>query len=56
VFEDSGHWPFADDPERTAAVVIPFLREQVSASHEVIKASAARREAPDFRRAAQPPR
>jgi pimeloyl-ACP methyl ester carboxylesterase len=32
VFEDSGHWPFADDPERTAAVVIPFLREQVKAS------------------------
>jgi pimeloyl-ACP methyl ester carboxylesterase len=28
VFEDSGHWPFVDDPERTAAAVIPFLRDQ----------------------------
>jgi pimeloyl-ACP methyl ester carboxylesterase len=26
VFDDSGHWPFADDPERTASVVIPFVR------------------------------
>ena len=29
VLEDSGHWPFADDPERTADAVVPFLREQV---------------------------
>ena len=32
VFEDSGHWPFVDDPERTAQVVIPFLREQVTST------------------------
>ena len=32
VFEDSGHWPFVDDPERTAQVVIPFLREQTASS------------------------
>ena len=29
ILEDSGHFPFADDPERTAAVVVPFLREQL---------------------------
>jgi pimeloyl-ACP methyl ester carboxylesterase len=32
VFEDSGHWPFVDDPERTAAAVVPFLREQTTSS------------------------
>jgi pimeloyl-ACP methyl ester carboxylesterase len=32
VFEDSGHWPFADDPERTAGLVVPFLREQATSS------------------------
>jgi pimeloyl-ACP methyl ester carboxylesterase len=26
VFADSGHWPHADNPERFAAVVVPFLR------------------------------
>jgi pimeloyl-ACP methyl ester carboxylesterase len=26
VFEDSGHWPHADNPERFAGVVVPFLR------------------------------
>jgi len=31
VLEESGHWPFADDPEGTAAQVVPFLREQVGA-------------------------
>lgn len=29
VLEESGHWPFADDPEATAAAVVPFLRAQV---------------------------
>jgi pimeloyl-ACP methyl ester carboxylesterase len=32
VFEDSGHWPFADDPERTAGAVVPFLRAQLTPS------------------------
>ena len=32
VFDDSGHWPFVDDPERTAQLVIPFLREQATSS------------------------
>jgi pimeloyl-ACP methyl ester carboxylesterase len=26
VFGDSGHWPFADDPARTASVLLPFVR------------------------------
>ena len=26
VLERSGHWPFADDPARVAAAVVPFLR------------------------------
>jgi pimeloyl-ACP methyl ester carboxylesterase len=26
VLSGSGHWPFADDPERTAHAVVPFLR------------------------------
>jgi len=29
VLEDSGHWPFADDPERVAREVIPFLRRNL---------------------------
>jgi pimeloyl-ACP methyl ester carboxylesterase len=31
VLEDSGHWPFADDPEAVAARVVPFLRARLSA-------------------------
>jgi pimeloyl-ACP methyl ester carboxylesterase len=30
VFEDSGHWPFLDDAERAAEVIVPFLRRQVA--------------------------
>lgn len=30
LLEESGHFPFADDPERTAEAVIPFLRRQLS--------------------------
>jgi pimeloyl-ACP methyl ester carboxylesterase len=30
VFEDSGHWPYLDDPERAAEAIVPFLRRQVS--------------------------
>jgi pimeloyl-ACP methyl ester carboxylesterase len=29
ILEDSGHFPFADDPEGTARVVVPFLRAQL---------------------------
>ena len=31
IVDGSGHWVFADDPERTAAEVLPFLRERVAA-------------------------
>jgi pimeloyl-ACP methyl ester carboxylesterase len=27
IMEGSGHWPFADDPDGVARVVIPFLRQ-----------------------------
>ena len=29
--KDSGHWPMIDNPEATAAAVVPFLREQCRA-------------------------
>ncbi len=29
VLPDSGHWPYADDPERVAAAVVPFLRREL---------------------------
>jgi pimeloyl-ACP methyl ester carboxylesterase len=29
VLADSGHWPFADDPEGVASIVVPFLRARV---------------------------
>jgi pimeloyl-ACP methyl ester carboxylesterase len=32
VLPESGHWPFADDPEAAARAVIPFLRAQVGAA------------------------
>jgi len=32
VFDRSGHWPYADDPERVAATVIPFLKRQIAAN------------------------
>lgn len=28
ILEQSGHWPFADDPEAVAGVLIPFLQKQ----------------------------
>jgi pimeloyl-ACP methyl ester carboxylesterase len=31
VLEDSGHWPFLDDPEDSAAALLPFLRAQLRA-------------------------
>jgi pimeloyl-ACP methyl ester carboxylesterase len=30
ILEESGHWPFADDPPAVADAVVPFLRAQVS--------------------------
>ena len=31
VLDGSGHWPFADDPERVGELVVPFLRGQLTA-------------------------
>ena len=30
ILEDSGHWPFQDNPERVAASALPFLRAQMT--------------------------
>lgn len=32
ILPDSAHWPFQDDPEAVAQVVVPFLRERLSAA------------------------
>jgi pimeloyl-ACP methyl ester carboxylesterase len=29
ILTSSGHWPFADDPDSVAQVVLPFLRQQL---------------------------
>jgi pimeloyl-ACP methyl ester carboxylesterase len=29
ILEDSGHWPFQDDPDRVARAIVPFLRRQL---------------------------
>ena len=28
--DDSGHWPFKDNPEAVNVVLLPYLREQLS--------------------------
>jgi pimeloyl-ACP methyl ester carboxylesterase len=35
IFEDSGHWPHADNPERAAEVVLPFLQEALGQASAV---------------------
>jgi pimeloyl-ACP methyl ester carboxylesterase len=30
ILDDSGHWPFADNPQAVAAAVVPFLRTQTA--------------------------
>jgi pimeloyl-ACP methyl ester carboxylesterase len=30
IFEDSGHWPFAANPERTRELLVPFVRQAVA--------------------------
>ncbi len=32
ILDDSGHWPFADNPEHVAEIVTPFIRQAVSVS------------------------
>jgi pimeloyl-ACP methyl ester carboxylesterase len=31
ILDDSGHWPFQDDPEPVERAVVPFLRRQLGA-------------------------
>jgi pimeloyl-ACP methyl ester carboxylesterase len=35
ILGESGHWPFADDPDSVGRAVEPFLREQVGADREL---------------------
>ncbi|ASW03368.1 alpha/beta fold hydrolase [Paraburkholderia aromaticivorans] len=32
ILRDSGHWPFIDDPDAVARMIVPFLRKQLGAS------------------------
>lgn len=32
LFEGCGHWPFIDDPERAAGLVVPYLQKRLAAS------------------------
>jgi pimeloyl-ACP methyl ester carboxylesterase len=32
ILEQSGHWPFQDDPQRVAQAIMPFLRTQLNAA------------------------
>jgi pimeloyl-ACP methyl ester carboxylesterase len=33
--DDSGHWPFADNPQAVSDIVVPFLRDRVGASENL---------------------
>jgi pimeloyl-ACP methyl ester carboxylesterase len=35
ILEESGHWPFQDDPQAVAAAVLPFLRSQLQTPAEL---------------------
>ena len=35
LLEGRGHWPFLEDPERVASLVVPFLRDQLSGRDRV---------------------
>jgi pimeloyl-ACP methyl ester carboxylesterase len=39
VLDDSGHWPFADNPDRVAEIIVPFLRDQLAATARSAAAS-----------------
>jgi pimeloyl-ACP methyl ester carboxylesterase len=30
IFQDSGHWPFADNPDRARELIVPFIRSALS--------------------------
>jgi pimeloyl-ACP methyl ester carboxylesterase len=39
LLEGLGHWPFLEDPGRVAALVVPFLREQLNAANPAVDTS-----------------
>jgi pimeloyl-ACP methyl ester carboxylesterase len=39
ILDDSGHWPFADDPESVGRAVEPFLRRVTGATREPVGAA-----------------
>jgi pimeloyl-ACP methyl ester carboxylesterase len=40
ILDDSGHWPFQDDPQPVAQAVLPFLRRQLTAAAPVQRSPA----------------
>jgi flavin-dependent dehydrogenase/pimeloyl-ACP methyl ester carboxylesterase len=38
ILADSGHWPFADDPDAVARLVEPFLRRRVAGDRAIVTA------------------
>lgn len=36
ILDDSGHWPFADNPEAVAAAVLPWLRRRLQRAGETV--------------------
>jgi pimeloyl-ACP methyl ester carboxylesterase len=40
ILNDSGHWPFQDDPQQVEQAVVPFLRNQLNASASVPEGAA----------------
>jgi pimeloyl-ACP methyl ester carboxylesterase len=46
IFEDSGHWPFADNPERTKELVVPFLQQVTGGDGAAVQDPAAQAAAP----------
>jgi pimeloyl-ACP methyl ester carboxylesterase len=35
LLDGCGHWPFIDDPERAAALIVPFLRKHLAAPPKI---------------------
>jgi pimeloyl-ACP methyl ester carboxylesterase len=42
VLEGCGHWPFVDEPDRCAEIIVPFLRRQAGAVRNTVGASNAK--------------
>jgi pimeloyl-ACP methyl ester carboxylesterase len=55
IFEDSGHWPFADNPERTRELVLPFLQQVTAGDGASVQAPASEAAASPGPQAAKKP-